>query len=231
MPEFSWRGREWEFFTRLSPVYPVLARFTPVETFFSTALNRAVFHGRAFLRQCPDFSHLDSRTPYRRIIFYPTECDIIRRFLNRPRRLSFQTPTTIRRSARPEGLFFPILAWRKKFMRSQAVPSGLMRTVSGPTRTSDTLQTLELAHDPRLLKAPQKAPPSPGGEGWDEGERHSGSQPSTFSPGPTTRQYPAISGNTRTKVQFLAAYCHLSVRVLPRIHFSCRVCSRSFRPF
>jgi hypothetical protein len=41
--------------------------------------------------------------------------------------------------------------------------------------------------------------------------------------GPTTRQYPAIPGNTRTKVQFLAAYCRLSVRVLPRIHFSCRV--------
>ena len=46
---------------------------------------------------------------------------------------------------------------------------------------------------------------------------------STFSPGPTTRQYPAIPGNTRTMTQFLAAYCRLTVRVLPRIQFSCRV--------
>jgi hypothetical protein len=44
-----------------------------------------------------------------------------------------------------------------------------------------------------------------------------------FSHGPATRQYTAISGNTRTKVQFLAAYCRLSVRLLPRIQFSCRV--------
>jgi hypothetical protein len=46
---------------------------------------------------------------------------------------------------------------------------------------------------------------------------------STFSPGPTTRQYPAIPGNTRTMTQFLAAYCRLTVRVLPRIQFSCRI--------
>jgi hypothetical protein len=44
-----------------------------------------------------------------------------------------------------------------------------------------------------------------------------------FSPGPTTRQYPAIPGNTRTTTQFLAAYCRLTVRVLPRIQFSCRI--------
>jgi hypothetical protein len=48
-------------------------------------------------------------------------------------------------------------------------------------------------------------------------------QPSIFSPGPTTRQYPAIPGNTRTMVQFLAAYCRLTVRLLPRIQFSCRI--------
>jgi hypothetical protein len=38
-----------------------------------------------------------------------------------------------------------------------------------------------------------------------------------FSPGPTTRQYPAIPGNTRTTTRFLAVYCRLTVRVLPRI--------------
>jgi hypothetical protein len=50
---------------------------------------------------------------------------------------------------------------------------------------------------------------------------------SKFSPGPTTRQYPAIPGNTRTKVQFLAAYCRLAVRLLPRNQFSCRIKSPS----
>ena len=44
-----------------------------------------------------------------------------------------------------------------------------------------------------------------------------------ISPGPATRQYPAIPGNTRTKVHFLAAYCRLTVRLLPRIQFPCRV--------
>jgi hypothetical protein len=48
-----------------------------------------------------------------------------------------------------------------------------------------------------------------------------------ISTGPATRQYPAIPGNTRTKVQFLAAYCRLSVRVLPRNQFSCRIKSPS----
>src|SRR3984957_1281220 len=48
-----------------------------------------------------------------------------------------------------------------------------------------------------------------------------------FSHGPTTRQYPAIPGNTRTMAHFLAAYCRLTVRVLPRIQFSCRVKSGS----
>ncbi len=46
-----------------------------------------------------------------------------------------------------------------------------------------------------------------------------------FSPGPVTRQYAAISGNKRTKVQFLAAYCRLSVRILPLILRLVRVCS------
>ena len=83
-----------------------------------------------------------------------------------------------------------------------------------------------------LLNARQQASPSPGGEGRDEGERHYVSQQSTrnhqlFSHGPTTRQYPAIPGNTRTLAQFLAAYCRLSVRVLPRNQFSCRIKSPS----
>ena len=48
-----------------------------------------------------------------------------------------------------------------------------------------------------------------------------------ISPGPTTRQYPAIPGNMRTKVQFLAAYCRLSVRLLPRNQFPCRIKPRN----
>ncbi len=48
-----------------------------------------------------------------------------------------------------------------------------------------------------------------------------------FSPGPITRQYPAISGNKRTRAQFLAAYCRLSVRLLPRILRLVRICSPS----
>ncbi len=99
-----------------------------------------------------------------------------------------------------------------------------MRTVSGPPQTAEPFKTLELACDSRLLKTPRQAPPSPGGEGWDEGERHSGfSTLNYFSPGPVTRQYAAISGNKRTKAQFLAAYCRLSVRVLPLNQFLCRV--------
>jgi hypothetical protein len=46
-----------------------------------------------------------------------------------------------------------------------------------------------------------------------------------FSHIPTTRQYPAIPGNTRTLAGFLAAYCRLTVRVLPRILRPVRVCS------
>jgi hypothetical protein len=41
--------------------------------------------------------------------------------------------------------------------------------------------------------------------------------------GPTTRQYPAIPGNMRTKDDFLAAYCRITVRVLPHNRFSCRI--------
>jgi hypothetical protein len=37
------------------------------------------------------------------------------------------------------------------------------------------------------------------------------------SPGPVTRQYPAIPGNTRTLARSFAAYCRITVRVLPRI--------------
>ena len=48
-----------------------------------------------------------------------------------------------------------------------------------------------------------------------------------ISPGPATRQYPAIPGNTRTLAHFLAAYCRLTVRLLPRNRFSCRVKSGS----
>jgi hypothetical protein len=136
--------------------------------------------------------------------------------------------------ARP--IFSSIFARRKKFKRYQAVPGGLIRTVSGPTRPAGPLQALKLAREPEPVERPASrrlpfaTPEGAWGEGWcpsgrTEGERHFAYQPSTPQP-PTIfpqvplrgniRQYPAIPGNMRTLAQFLAAYCRLSVRLLPR---------------
>ncbi len=111
----------------------------------------------------------------------------------------------------PRADFFPILVRRKKFIRSQADLCGPRRTVSGPPPVSTInyqLPNHRRADSSRQSEAAAEALAKAG---------------PLFSPGPTTRQYAAISGNKRTEVQFLAAYCRLSVRLLPRNQFFCRL--------
>jgi hypothetical protein len=106
----------------------------------------------------------------------------------------------------------PLLVRRKKFIRYQAVPAG--------TKRYDRRRWIGERMRPRVLWL---APPSSTQilpiphSAWCQSGR------TEFSTGPTTRQYPAIPGNTRTLAHFFAAYCRLTVRVLPRNQFSCRI--------
>jgi hypothetical protein len=144
--------------------------------------------------------------------------------------------------------FLPRFCVEKKFY---PVPSGTRRyqpVRSGTIQPSEPLQSRECAHDPetgqnasacallswrttmREAHVPYWAPNS--WRAWEAiGRVRAGvilalrlSTPNhqLFSPGPTTRQYPAIPGNTRTEAQFLAAYC----RILPHIAAYCRILPR-----
>ncbi len=138
--------------------------------------------GRASLRRCPDLS----RSQLSSLDYQLSGSGPKRPQAAHPYGLCWAKPTP-----QSAPIIFPsVFARRKKFIRSQAVPGGLMRTE---------------AVRPVPFRAPHPA--------------------LRISHGPITRQYAAISGNKRTKVQFLAAYCRLSVRILPRNLRLVRICS------
>lgn len=122
----------------------------------------------------------------------------------------------------PNRFSSPFLCGEKNY----PVPSGLMRTQVVRKR-SDLVRIITRAGTRPASRAcstcGRRRLLSRGRPGEDERDSAINHQLPLFSHGPTTRQYPAIPGNTRTKVQFLAAYCRLRVRLLPRILFSCRV--------